>query len=258
MRRGRRAAAVVAAGCGLAMLATASCAVPPAPPLSPRALPTAPATPTATPTTAPTAPGAPSPSLEPPSPSPPAAAPSEPASESGPAEPVGDGKATAADGPLLEAVRRGTDAAVPDDDAVIVINRGPQGTGELAWMPDDRSYCLAVVREDRADTSCKPLPSSWARIGIRLVTAGRMVSARTVFFAIADGGHGPYGYKGTATAAPGPGMGPVHDATAVFASGRTLSLLTYERPVAVSTPGDQYICSADNAICFPALDAYGG
>ncbi|MER7736129.1 hypothetical protein ABTX80_35155 [Streptomyces erythrochromogenes] len=147
---------------------------------------------------------------------------------------------------------------MPDDDAVIVINRGPQGTGELAWMPDDRSYCLAVVREDRAETSCKPLPSSWARIGVRLVIADRTVSARTVFFAVVDGGHGPYGYKGTAAAAPGPGMGPVHDATAAFASGRTLSLLTYERPIAVSTPGDQYICSADNAICFPALDAHGG
>ncbi|WP_168714627.1 hypothetical protein [Streptomyces sp. A0592] len=147
---------------------------------------------------------------------------------------------------------------MPDDDAVIVINRGPEGTGELAWMPDDRSYCLAVIREARAETSCKPLPNSWARIGIRLVTTGRTVSARTVFFAVVDGGHGPYAYAGTAAAGPGPDMGPVHDATAAFASGRTLSLLTYERPVGGRTPGDQYICSADNAICFPALDAYAG
>ncbi|MFD5620726.1 hypothetical protein [Streptomyces yangpuensis] len=172
--------------------------------------------------------------------------------------PVGDGVVTAADGPLLAAARQEAGAAVPDDDAVIVINRGPSGTGELAWMPDERNYCLAVIREARARTSCKPLPTSWARIGVRLVTTGGTTAARTVFFAVVDGGHGPYGYRAAGAAAPGPGMGPVHDATAAFASGRTLSLLTYERTVSVSTPGDQYICSADNAICFPALDAYAG
>ncbi|MFJ2595991.1 serine hydrolase [Streptomyces erythrochromogenes] len=80
--------------------------------------------------------------------------------------------------------------------------------------------------------------------------------ARTVFCAVVDGGHGPYGYRGAA--APGPDTGPVHDTTAVFASGRTLSLLTYERPTGGSAPGDQYICGADHAICFPALDAYVG
>ncbi len=140
---------------------------------------------------------------------------------------------------------------MPDDGAVIVINRGPEGAGELAWMPDDRTYCLAVIREARAETSCKPLPKSWARIGIRLVTKGAATGAGTVFFAVVDGGHGPYAYQGAT--APGPGTGPVHDATAAFAAGRTLSLLTYERPAGAGTPGDQYICSADNAICFPAV-----
>ncbi len=256
MRRGRRAAAVAAAGCGLAVLATASCTMPPAPPPSPRALPTATATaaPSPWPSPKPPSPSASAPAS--PSLSPTPSAPPEPPSESGPAEPVGDGRATAADQPLLAAVRRASAAAVPDDAAVIVINRGPEGAGELAWMPDDRNYCLAVIRGARAETSCKPLPKSWARVGIRLVTKGGAPGARTVFFAVVDGGHGPYGYRGAA--APGPDMGPVHDATAAFASGRTLSLLTYERPTGVSTPGDQYICSADNAVCFPALDAYVG
>ncbi|GLV89764.1 hypothetical protein Slala04_12180 [Streptomyces lavendulae subsp. lavendulae] len=254
---GRTAVAVAAAGCGLVMVATASCAMPPAPPMSPGAQPA-----TAAPSYAPSS----SPSPEPPSPSVPAPAspsfsptpppPPEPPSQSGPAEPVGDGKVTAADLPLLAAVRRASAAAVPDDGAVIVINRGPEGAGELAWMPDDRTYCLAVIREARAETSCKPLPKSWARIGIRLVTKGAATGAGTVFFAVVDGGHGPYAYQGAT--APGPGTGPIHDATAAFAAGRTLSLLTYERPAGAGTPGDQYICSADNAICFPALDAYVG
>ncbi|MGW2269426.1 hypothetical protein [Streptomyces yangpuensis] len=197
----------------------------------------------------------PSPSPSPPSPSAQPSSP-EPPSDSGPAAPVGDGVVTAADGPLLAAARQEAGAAVPDDAAVIVINRGPSGTGELAWMPDERRYCLAVVREARTRTSCKPLPTSWARIGVRLVTTGGTTAARTVFFAVVDGGHGPYGYQATGGASPGPDMGPVHDATAAFASGRTLSLLTYERTVSVLTPGDRDICSADNAICFPALDAY--
>ncbi|UUY48625.1 hypothetical protein NRK68_16330 [Streptomyces yangpuensis] len=252
--------AMAMAGCGLAVLATASCAMPPAPPMSPGALPKAAPVPTSAPSLKPPlSPSPPSPSASPSSPSA-SASPSSPAppSGSGPAVPVGDGVVTAADQPLLAAARQEAGAAVPGDDAVIVINRGPSGTGQLAWMPDERSYCLAVVREARARTSCKALPASWARIGVRLVTTGGTTAARTVFFAVVDGGHGPYGYQGRAGAAPGPDMGPVHDATAVFASGRTLSLLTYERTVGVLTPGDHDICSADNAICFPALDAYAG
>ncbi|MFH9796699.1 hypothetical protein [Streptomyces virginiae] len=252
--------AVAAAGCGLVMVATASCAMPPAPPMSPGAQPAAASAPSHSPShSASHAPKPPSPSVSAPaspSLSPTPAPASEPPTRSGPAEPVGDGKVTAADLPLLTAVRRASAAPVPDDDAVIVINRGPEGAGELAWMPDDRNYCLAVIREARAETGCKPLPTSWARIGIRLVTKGGTTGARTVFFAVVDGGHGPYGYQGAT--APGPGMGPVHDATAAFAPGRTLSLLTYERPTGAGAPGDHYICSADNAICFPALDAYVG
>ncbi|MDX3537395.1 hypothetical protein PV721_24085 [Streptomyces sp. MB09-01] len=186
-------------------------------------------------------------------------------STSGPAAAVGEGKVTAADAPLLDAVRRDPGVTVPDDDAVIVIHReSARGAGEFAWMPDDRNYCLAVVRGGRASVACKPLPKSWARIGIRLVTKGGpypdqagAAGARTVFFAVVDGGHGPYHYTGSAT--PDPGAGPVRDATAVFASGRTLSLLTYERAAADLPPrGGPDICSTDNAVCFPALDAYVG
>ncbi|WP_030707951.1 hypothetical protein [Streptomyces sp. NRRL F-2580] len=187
-------------------------------------------------------------------------------STSGPAAPVGEAQVTPADAPLLEAVRgRWPVARVQSDDSIIVIHREPAaGAGEFAWMPDDRHYCLAVVRGERTDLNCRPLPTSWARIGIRLVTKGGLYpgepgasGARTVFFAVVDGGHAPYQYAGSAT--PGPGAGPVRDATAVFASGRTLSLLTYERPSADVTPrGGPDICSTDNAICFPALDAYVG
>ncbi|MFJ6480626.1 MULTISPECIES: hypothetical protein [unclassified Streptomyces] len=175
---------------------------------------------------------------------------------SGPAQPVGDAKVTAADGALLEAARAGSDARVPDDGSVIVIHREPAGdAGELAWMPDDGNYCLAVVRDARASTTCNPLPKSWARIGIRLVTEGVTYHAGpTVYFAVVDGGHAPYAYVGRGPQSPG--TGPVRDATAVFASGRTLSLLTYERPTRQLSPGDREICSADNAVCFPALDVY--
>ncbi|MGW7435985.1 hypothetical protein [Streptomyces sp. NPDC054849] len=169
---------------------------------------------------------------------------------------------TAADAPLLEAARRVPGSRVPGDDAVIVIHREPSGAGELAWMPDDRTSCLAVIRDARASTTCEPLPASWARIGIRLVTKATTYAARpggadarTVFFAVVDAGHGPYGYSGSGT--PRPELGPVRDATAVFASGRTLSLLTYERPAAAVSTGE-YICSTDNAICFPPLDVYVG
>ncbi|WKD33845.1 hypothetical protein [Streptomyces xanthophaeus] len=183
-------------------------------------------------------------------------APSGPSEPSGPAQPVGDARVTAADGPLLEAARAGSDTRVPDDGSVIVIHREPAGdAGELAWMPDDRNYCLAVVREARASTTCNPLPKSWARIGIRLVTQGAAYhQGPTVYFAVVDGGHAPYAYTGPAPQSPG--RGPVRDATAVFASGRTLSLLTYERSTQRLSPGEREICSADNAVCFPALDVY--
>ncbi|MCX4959567.1 hypothetical protein [Streptomyces virginiae] len=198
----------------------------------------------------------PLPSASPPSPTP--SGPPQASGPAGPAEPVGAAKVTAADGRLLEAVHRDTapDVRVPGDDSLIVIHREPAGdTGELAWMPDDRNYCLAVVREARASTTCNPLPKSWARIGIRLVTEGAVYPGRTtVYFAVVDGGHAPYAYTG-----PGPhraDLGPVREATAAFAPGRTLSLLTYERPVPVVSPSDREICSADNAVCFPALDVY--
>ncbi|MEU7601480.1 hypothetical protein [Streptomyces sp. NPDC041003] len=194
----------------------------------------------------------------------PSPAPSTPEapSTSGPAAAVGEGKVIPADTPLLEAVRRHPEAGSQSDDSIIVIHREPAiGAGEFAWMPDDRTYCLAVVREGRADLTCKPLPTFWARLGIRLVTKGGPypggTGTRTVYFAVVDGGHGPYHYTGSAT--PVPDAGPVRDATAVFASGRTLSLLTYERPTADVPPrGGPDICSRDTAVCFPALDAYVG
>ncbi|WP_030768854.1 MULTISPECIES: hypothetical protein [unclassified Streptomyces] len=231
-------------------MTTAGCGLPPAPELSPQLA-----------QHGSSARPAPAPSWTPspvPSPAVPSPAPSEPPRASGPGEPVGDARVTAADGPLLEAVRRDTapDVRVPGDGSVIVIHREPAGdTGELAWMPDDRSYCLAVVREARASTTCNPLPKSWARIGIRLVTEGAVYPGRTtVYFAVVDGGHAPYAYAGRGPHRPD--LGPVREATASFAPGRTLSLLTYERPVPVVSPGDRDICSADNAVCFPALDAY--
>ncbi|MFI8390131.1 hypothetical protein [Streptomyces sp. NPDC085540] len=137
-----------------------------------------------------------------------------------------------------------------------MIHREPAGdAGEFAWMPDDQNYCLAVVRAARASTTCNPLPKSWARIGIRLVIeAVAYREGPTVYFAVVDGGHAPYAYAGRG--AQSPGRGPVRDATAAFASGRTLSLLTYERPHGQILPGDREICSADNAVCFPTLDVY--
>ncbi|MEU9163011.1 hypothetical protein AB0D29_22395 [Streptomyces sp. NPDC048424] len=270
MRRGTVLAAVAAAGCGLTVLAAASCAPPPAPPLSPEALISAapslllPPSPVPSTQSVPPSPASPSPA----SPSAVPAAPEAP-STSGPASPVGEGQVTPADAPLLEAVRRHHPGArAQADDSIIVIHREPAaGAGEFVWMPDDRHYCLVVVRGERTDLTCRPLPAFWARIGIRLVTKGGLYpgesgdpaasGTRTVFFAVVDGGHGPYRYAGSAS--PGPDAGPVRDATAVFASGRTLSLLTYERPSADLAPrGGPDICSTDNAVCFPALDAYVG
>ncbi|MFD9405476.1 hypothetical protein ACFWBN_00410 [Streptomyces sp. NPDC059989] len=242
-------------GCGLAMLAAASCTTAPAPPLAPRPLPPPSLSPEPLPLPLPTATPTP-----PPAPAPSPTAPDAP-STSGPAGAVGDAKPTAADRALLELVRQDPAVHVPGDDEVIVIRREPDGrAGELAWMPDDRHYCLAVVREARAETACGSLPTFWTRVGIRLVAKGRPYPdpaggglTRTVFFAVVDGGHGPYAYSGTGT--PTPGLSPVRDATAAFASGRTLSLLTYDRPVAGRAAADTYICGADNAICFPSTEA---
>ncbi|MFC9293370.1 hypothetical protein ACFTWH_19660 [Streptomyces sp. NPDC057011] len=185
----------------------------------------------------------------------------EPPSDSGPARAVGDGKPTDADQPLLELVRQAPGAGVPGEDEVVVIHREPGGrAGELAWMPDDRHYCLAVVREARAVTACGDLPKFWTRVGILLVAKGGPApdpAGTTLYFAVVDGGHGPYAYsgKGTPPPGPGPGPGPVRDATAAFASGRTVSLMTYERPATGRSAADTYICGADNAICFPAMEA---
>ncbi|MFD9373261.1 hypothetical protein ACFWA6_36955 [Streptomyces sp. NPDC060020] len=267
----RRATVLAAAGCGLVMLAAASCAPPPAPPLSPKSSTSPAPSPTLPPSPVPSVPSVPA-TTSPATPSPVPSTPEAP-STSGPAAPVGEAQVTPADAPLLEAVRRRWPVArAQGDDSIIVIHREPEaGAGEFAWMPDDRHYCLAVVRGEQTDLNCRPLPTSWARIGIRLVTKSGLrpvepgesgaSGTRTVFFAVVDGGHGPYQYARSATPSPSPspGAGPVRDATAVFASGRTLSLLTYERPSADVLPrGGPDICSTDNAICFPALDAYVG
>uniref|UniRef100_A0AAU2JRA1 Lipoprotein n=1 Tax=Streptomyces sp. NBC_00049 TaxID=2903617 RepID=A0AAU2JRA1_9ACTN len=241
------------------MLTAASCTMPPAPPPAPHALPS----PATSPSLKPQA--LPSPSASPtaaPSPVTPTAPTSAPPSPSGPAEGVGDGLLRDTDRPLVDAVHRNPKYEVPAGKAAIVIHREPPGVGELAWMHDERSFCLAVIRDEKATTQCRILPTAWPRVGIRLVTEGGSYTeqpggrVRTVYFAIVDGGHGPYGYAGSGD--PASGMGPIRDATAVFASGRTLSLVTYERPAGAQSPGDKEICSADNAICFPALDTYSG
>lgn len=254
----RHGTILAAGGCGLAILATAGCGLPPAPEPSDGHAPTLSQHGSSPkPSSAPSTPS-PAASVPLPSASAPSTTPSGPPQATGPAEPVGDAEVTAADGRLLEAVRRDTapELRVPGDESLLVIHREPAGdTGELAWMPDDRNYCLAVVRDARASTTCNPLPKSWARIGIRLVTEGAVYPGRTtIYFAVVDGGHAPYAYTGS-----GPhrtDLSPVREATAAFASGRTLSLLTYERPVPAISPTDREICSADNAVCFPALDVY--
>ncbi|HET6356721.1 hypothetical protein [Streptomyces sp.] len=135
----------------------------------------------------------------------------------------------------------------------MVIRREPPDAGELAWMQDDRTFCWAAVREGIAHQECGPLPKAWPRVGVLLVRPGMPFGDRQednhymVFFAIVEGGHGPYHYTG----GPPSGSGPVREGTAAFASGRTVGLLTYERPFGRIPTGAE-ICSADNSVCFPA------
>lgn len=208
-------AAISGMACALAMLAATSCTTPPAPPLSPRA--------------------------------PRTSAPPHVVYRH--AESIGDSRATDADRALLEIVRRDAGVKVPLDIQVIVIHRASGGgAGEVAWLPDSRSYCLAVVREARAMTTCGAVPKSWAPGEILLRGKGELLPDpdRILHFAIVAGEHGPYAFAGA-------DLGPVREGTGGFPSGPSLSLLTYEAP---KTPAsDARICSEDNAICFSAFDA---
>ncbi|MFJ9550583.1 hypothetical protein [Streptomyces erythrochromogenes] len=190
---------------------------------------------------------------------PPAASPSPtgPAPSSGPAVPVGAARPTAADGPMLAAVRSTAQSmpshSMPSDDLVAVIRRGASGSGELLWMNDDRTYCSAIVREESTKVSCKPLPESRPRKGVLNVTKGEPYQERPgeqpslfVYFAIVEGEHGPYGYKG----ATPEDAGPVHDAVVAFPSGRRLGLLSYEKH-SREIPETE-ICGANGTVCFPA------
>ncbi|MFE7185119.1 hypothetical protein [Streptomyces erythrochromogenes] len=120
-------------------------------------------------------------------------------------------------------------------------------------MNDDRTYCSAIVREESTRVSCKPLPENRPRKGVLNVTKGEPYQERPgeqpslfVYFAIVEGEHGPYGYKG----ATPEDAGPVHNAVVAFPSGRRLGLISYEKH-SREIPETE-ICGADGTVCFPA------
>ncbi|WP_234344415.1 hypothetical protein [Streptomyces sp. WM6372] len=176
-----------------------------------------------------------------------------------PARPTGEAAPTDGDRALLRvALRRPYVPAayeIPADDAVAVIHRVDAENGELAWMPDGRTFCFVLVRRGMAASTCGPLPEEAPAPGLLLKRAGepdqaldqgKEVQARMVSFVMAEGGSRRFDHVKRASDA-----GPVNQAVARFPSGRMVTFLTFDRPYGpVDTEAE--ICSTDRTVCFPA------
>ncbi|MEV7523585.1 hypothetical protein [Streptomyces sp. NPDC091371] len=171
---------------------------------------------------------------------------------------------TAEDAKLVEALKRwkmfpeGETAPAGSD--VAVIRRGlPEGTGDVAWMPDANTYCLVSIRERGADRKCIGLPAQrkprgYVNVG-RAAPHGLSVQGGPtqmwLTVSVVENTDGPFTYSaGTPQHAT-----PLQEGTVRFPSGRTMTFLTYEFPEATSIPHDAEICSPDRTVCFQAFEA---
>ncbi|WP_418961174.1 hypothetical protein [Streptomyces tritici] len=82
-------------------------------------------------------------------------------------------------------------------DEVVVIRRLDATTGELAWMPDGRTFCYAMVRKDCRPLTCGRVPEEPPAPGLlftipldhdRVTSEEEKDQLRLLSFAMSEGG----------------------------------------------------------------------
>lgn len=146
---------------------------------------------------------------------------------------------------------------VPPVGEVAVIRHSGVKSGELAWMPDGRTFCFGLVREAHGSFTCGRLPEEGPALGLLVtvpVTHDRVTSeddldrVRNVSFVVAEGGPRRFDHVKRSK-----GTGPVNQAVARFPSGRMVTFLTFDRPGhGVELDPEAEICRSDRAVCFPS------
>ncbi|MER8098480.1 hypothetical protein [Streptomyces goshikiensis] len=174
------------------------------------------------------------------------------AKPTGPGVPQEPARITTQDGKLLERFRKNKvppGYEQPSEDTLAVIVRRADGAGHLGWMADEQTYCFASTRASGTlSTRCEHLPARHAphiAAGPQLDGNG-MGENYSYYTALVLDGQGRFSFTG-----PSKSLGPVHQATVVFPSGRTAALLVYE---VVDRPFDTAaeICDDGRAHCFMA------
>ncbi|MYW70129.1 hypothetical protein GTY65_39660 [Streptomyces sp. SID8379] len=176
-----------------------------------------------------------------------------------PARPTGTAVATARDGVFLRKalghLRLPVGYDLPADDTVAVIHRKDDTTGELAWMPDGRTFCWLMVRRSKTTSACGSPPDKAPAPGLLFVDSGtpdqileegKEDQVRMVSFVIAEGGSRHFDHVRRAS-----GAGPVQQVVSRFPSGRKVTFLTFDRPYG-PIDSKAEICSADRKVCFPS------
>ncbi|WP_237749514.1 hypothetical protein [Streptomyces sp. SS] len=177
-----------------------------------------------------------------------------------PARPLGEAAAAGRDSVFLRKAFASSVPAgyqVPPVDEVAVIHRLSAETGELAWMPDGRTFCYGMVRGGYSSFRCGRLPEEAPAPGLLLTHRGdsyRVTSednldeVRNVSFVIAEGGPKRFDHVKRSK-----GMGVVHQAVARFPSGLMVTFLTFDYPEhGWELDPEAEICRSDRAICFPS------
>jgi hypothetical protein len=126
--------------------------------------------------------------------------------------------------PLLAAA--GETRPHPEPEQVAVLRPlEPEGTGDLVWMPDERTFCVMALDTDAAPKNCFDLPP--AETGHVRVWAGTphdLAVTQWWAFAVVENVVGRFDYtRGFA----GEGVMPVQQATVRLPSGRAVTFIAY-------------------------------
>ncbi|MFF4352882.1 hypothetical protein [Streptomyces sp. NPDC001530] len=141
---------------------------------------------------------------------------------------------------------------VPPLNTVVVINRARGGGADFGWLPDATHFCLVSLhgRDVVKQLECGSLP---AEEDAHTAAAGPFMrwlhpEKFPFYLAIVFNKPGPFRF----TSGPGPTYGPLHQATAVFASGETATFLEYDSIQHRIEPRE--ICNTDHSACFQTDD----